>query len=64
MFWSVREKLVHQAVEYHGSSDQQLLELKGKMGMLGAGEAPKQLGDGDDVAEAEVLEEESDRPPA
>ena len=52
-----------QALEYHGSSDQQLLELKSKMGMLGAGEAPKQLGDGDDVAEAEVLEEESDRPP-
>ncbi len=54
-----------QALEYHGSSDQQLLELKSKMGVLKAGEAPKQLGDGDDdVSEAEVLEEESDQPPA
>ena len=53
-----------QALEYHGSSDQQLLELKSKMGRLGSGDAQKQLGDGDDVAEAEVLEEESDRPPA
>ena len=53
-----------QVLEYHGSSDQQLLELKAKMGVLGAGEAPKQLGDGDDdVSEAEVMEEESDRPP-
>ncbi len=35
------------------------------MGVLKAGEAPKQLGDGDDdVSEAEVLEEESDQPPA
>jgi len=52
-----------QALEYHGSSDQQLLELKSKMGVLKAGEAPKQLGDGDDdVSEAEVLEEESDQP--
>jgi phage shock protein A len=35
-------------LEYHGSSDQQLLELKAKMGVLGAGttEAPKQLGQG------------------
>ncbi len=58
-----------EALEYRGSSDQQLLELKAKMGMLGAGEAPKQLGDGDDdeseLSEAEVIEEEeSDRPPA
>ncbi|MEI2718835.1 MAG: PspA/IM30 family protein [Gemmatimonadales bacterium] len=35
-------------LEYHGSSDQQLLELKAKMGMLAApkAEAPKQLGQG------------------
>jgi len=52
-------------LEYHGSSDQQLLELKAKMGMLKSGEAPKQLGDGDDDApEAEVMEEETDQPPA
>jgi phage shock protein A len=41
-------------LEYHGSSDQQLLELKAKMGVLGAGttEAPKQLGQGGTGAEA------------
>ena len=35
-------------LEYHGSSDQQLLELKAKMGALNAGktEAPKQIGQG------------------
>jgi phage shock protein A len=35
-------------LEYHGSSDQQLLELKAKMGMLSAGttEMPKQIGQG------------------
>lgn len=35
-------------LEYHGSSDQQLLELKAKMGMLQApkAEAPKQIGQG------------------
>lgn len=49
-------------LEYHGSADQQLLELKQKMGMLPAGEAGerRQLagGNADDVAEAEVVEEE------
>jgi phage shock protein A len=49
------------ALEYHGSSDQQLLELKKKMGMLSAGEAGERpqlgAGDGDDVADAEVVEE-------
>ena len=42
-------------LEYHGNSDQQLLELKAKMGMLGAGkgEAPKQIGQG----QTEVAEE-------
>jgi phage shock protein A len=49
-------------LEYHGSSDQQLLELKAKMGMLGAGkaEAPKQLGQGGSApaeSSAEVIEE-------
>jgi phage shock protein A len=47
-------------LEYHGSSDQQLLELKAKMGMLGAGkaEAPKQIGQGqDEAADAEIIEE-------
>lgn len=41
-------------LEYHGSSDQQLLELKAKMGALGAGtkEAPKQIGQGGNGAEA------------
>lgn len=34
-------------LEYHGSSDQQLLELKAKMGLLGgAKETPKQIGQG------------------
>ena len=34
-------------LEYHGSSDQQLLELKAKMGMIGgAKETPKQIGGG------------------
>lgn len=34
-------------LEYHGSSDQQLLELKAKMGMIGGTkESPKQIGGG------------------
>jgi phage shock protein A len=48
-------------LEYHGSADQQLLELKQKMGLLGAGkgEAPKQIGQGKaDAEDAEVVEEE------
>jgi phage shock protein A len=48
------------ALEYHGSSDQQLLELKKKMGMISAGEASErpQLGAGesDDVADAEFVD--------
>jgi len=41
-------------LEYRGSADQQLLELKAKMGVLGAGttEAPKQLGQGGNGADA------------
>jgi phage shock protein A len=52
-----------ESLEYHGSADQQLLELKRKMGLLGAGsaEAKKQLGaggpQGADVHEAEIEEE-------
>ncbi|MEK6687831.1 MAG: PspA/IM30 family protein [Gemmatimonadota bacterium] len=50
------------ALEYKGSADQQLLELKAKMGMLGAGggDATKQLGRGvkdDHTVEAEVVDE-------
>lgn len=46
-------------LEYKGSADQQLLELKAKMGMLPKGEGAKQLGKGGEgVADAELLEEE------
>jgi len=50
------------ALEYKGSADQQLIELKAKMGMLGAGggDATKQLGRGvkdDQAVEAEVIDE-------
>ena len=48
------------ALEYHGNEEQQLLELKQKMGVLapGSGEA-KQLEAGDgDVEDAEVVEED------
>jgi phage shock protein A len=52
------------ALEFHGSADQRLLELKEKMGMLpaGSGGAPQQLGAGraqpDLVEEAELVEED------
>src|SRR5262245_31647471 len=50
-------------LEYRGSADQQLLELKAKMGMLRPGTPdPKQIGRGtnsdDPVHEAEVVEDE------
>jgi phage shock protein A len=48
------------ALEYKGSSDQQLLELKAKMGLIGAGggAASKRLGRGDEqVHDAELVEE-------
>ena len=46
-----------EALEYSGNSDNQLLELKKKMGMLGAGkEDPLQLTDGDEV-DAEILDD-------
>jgi len=50
-----------QQLEYKGSSDQQLLELKSRMGLLGAGDAAKQLGKGGETLEAEVLEEEDEK---
>jgi phage shock protein A len=48
-----------EALEYKGSSDQQLLELKVKMGLLPAGarEDAKRLGTGGDVRDAELIEE-------
>jgi phage shock protein A len=50
-------------LEYRGSADQQLVELKAKMGMLRSGTDPKQIGRGgnsDDsgVHEAEVVEDD------
>ena len=55
------DRLVQQfeALEYHGSADQQLLELKRKMGLLGAGSGgeARQIGPGGDVHEAEIEEE-------
>jgi phage shock protein A len=48
------------ALEYKGSADQQLLELKAKMGVLGAGsgEAARQLGKGaGETVDAEVVED-------
>ena len=45
-------------LEYKGSTDQQLLELKARMGMLGsgAGGSAKRLGRGEDITEAELLD--------
>jgi phage shock protein A len=45
-------------LEYHGSADQQLVELKGKMGLIAKGDPARQLGKGDDgVADAEVVDD-------
>jgi phage shock protein A len=52
-----------EALEYRGSSDQQLIELKTKMGILtpGQGKDSRQLGAGrDDVRDAELIEEGDD----
>ena len=51
-----------QALEYKGSADQQLLELKAKMGRLGAGSGgpSKQLGKGETV-EAELVDDEEEK---
>ncbi len=50
-----------EALEYHGDAEQQLLELKKKMGLIAAGSASDrpQLGSGEhgDVSDAEVVEE-------
>jgi len=50
-----------EALEYKGTMDQQLLELKTRMGMLGAGGGPsaKQIGagGGETVHEAEIVED-------
>ena len=53
-----------QALEYHGSADQQLIELKAKMGLIGSGKAEsRQLGKGaDQIQDAEVVEEEDQGP--
>lgn len=51
-----------QSLEYHGSSDQQLLELKQKMGLLGAGGSggAKQIGKGGEevVHDARVVDDD------
>jgi phage shock protein A len=50
-----------QSLEYKGSADQQLLELKAKMGMLAPGSGgTKQLGKGDAV-EAELVDDDEDK---
>ena len=48
-----------EALEYKGSMDQQLLELKSKMGMLGpgGGQSAKQIGAGETVHEAEIVDD-------
>ena len=55
-----------EALEYKGSSDQQLLELKARMGLLapGQGQQTRQLnkGAGDEVHEAEVVDEGDGEP--
>jgi phage shock protein A len=50
-----------EALEYHGTADQQLLALKQRMGLLpGGANRAKQLGTGNDaVHDAEVIEESS-----
>lgn len=46
-------------LEYKGSADQQLIELKSKMGLIGKGGGEtKQLGKGDPDSEAEVVDDE------
>jgi phage shock protein A len=48
-----------EVLEYKGSADQQLLELKSKMGLLGAGGGARQLGrGGETIHDAEFVEEE------
>ena len=48
-----------EVLEYTGSADQQLLELKSKMGLLGAGGGARQLGKGGEtIHDAEFVEGE------
>lgn len=51
-----------QSLEYKGSADQQLLELKNRMGLLGAGDKPgaRQLGKGDTV-DAELVDDDEEK---
>ncbi|HEY7682573.1 MAG TPA: PspA/IM30 family protein [Gemmatimonadales bacterium] len=51
-----------QALEYKGSADQQLLELKAKMGLIGPGRGgpANRLGKGDTV-DAELVDDEEDK---
>ena len=50
-----------QALEYKGAPDQQLLELKSRMGLLGAGGgSAKQLGKGGETVEAELVDDHED----
>ncbi len=51
-----------QALEYKGAPDQQLLELKAKMGMLGpGGGGARQIGKGGDTVDAEVVDDDDDK---
>ena len=52
-----------QSLEYKGTADQQLLELKAKMGLLGAGSGgpAKQLGRGEQPVEAELVDDEDEK---
>jgi phage shock protein A len=48
-----------QALEYKGAPDQQLLELKARMGMIGpGGGGAKQIGKGQDTVDAEVVDDD------
>jgi phage shock protein A len=50
-----------EVLEYHGSADQQLIELKAKMGLLGAGSGgdAKRLGKGGEtIHDAELVEDD------
>ena len=51
-----------QALEYKGAPDQQLLELKARMGMLGpGGGGAKQIGKGGDTVDAEVVDDDDEK---
>ena len=51
-----------EALEFDGSADQQLLELKKQMGVLGPGEGGERLKltDGDDVEDADIVKDEGE----